>query len=329
MIIVRRWLAAIACSAALFLASHANAACPSPLTAKDAAAASQNFATQNDASNNCVLESAAYQAVQFPATLQSSAVASGNGTALSTTGLAGASMTVNCSSCSGGTTVNFEAQEDGSNFVPIMGTKLDGSSQATSTTTAGVTVWQFNLSGIQQIRARISGYSAGTVTVTAHAIAVPSTFPTVGTLGNIIQFGGTNVNTGTGAGGTGTPRVTVSNDSSMQPLPGTANGWSPKLENALSTTVQTVKGSAGKLGTMQCSNVNSVQQYVQVFDISGTVTLGSSTPVDSFPIPPGPPTVIDLGFGHNFANAIKVAATTTATGSAAPPTALDCNMGFN
>jgi hypothetical protein len=165
----------------------AQAACPSPLTGKDAAGTTQNFATFNDVNNNCVGISQADQARQYTVTMQSAAVANGNGTALSTTGLAGATMTVNCASCSGGTTVNFEAQEDGSSFVPIQGTKLDGSAQATTVTTAGVTVWQFNLSGVQQIRGRVSAYSAGTITITAHAIAVPSAYPTVSvnTLGSI------------------------------------------------------------------------------------------------------------------------------------------------
>jgi hypothetical protein len=228
--IIRGLLAAI-CAAGIFLSSQANAACPSPLTGKDAAATTQNFATQNDASNNCVGESAAYQAVQFTATLQSSASGNGNGTALSTTGLAGASMTVNCVSCSGGTTVNFEAQEDGSDFVPIQGFKLDGSGPTTTVTTAGATVWQFNLSGVQQIRARVSNYSAGTVSATIHAISVPSAYSSVGTVqitspwvNNVSQFGGSNVTTGTGASGSGIPRVTVANDSTHPVTQSTGNG---------------------------------------------------------------------------------------------------------
>jgi hypothetical protein len=231
MSVMRKIVLAAACSAALFLASHANAACPNPFTGKDATPTTQNIATQNDANNNCVFESAAYQAVQFSAALQSSAVANGNGTVLSTTGLAGATITVNCVSCSGGTTVNFEAQEDGTDFVPIMGTKLDGSGQATTVTTAGATVWQFNLSGVQQIRARISNYSAGTVGATIHAISVPSSYQTVGALQTtnpwvtgINQFGGSNVATGTGASGSGIPRVTVSNDSTHPVTQSTGSG---------------------------------------------------------------------------------------------------------
>lgn len=101
----------------------------------------------------------------------------------------------------------------------------------------------------------------------------------------------------------------------------------PVLVNALSTTVTTVTGSAGILDTYFCHNPNTATAYIQIFDISGSVTLGSSTPKWSIAIPAG-------GSGNlaqmalNFANAIKVAATQTATGSSAPTTALDCNFGY-
>jgi hypothetical protein len=145
---------------------------------------------------------------------------------------------------------------------------------------------------------------------------------------NAVQV--TGINAGTNLiGKVGIDQTTPGTTNGVQPLPGTAGGWTPKLLNALSATVTTVKASAGKLGTLQAANVNSVQQYIQVFDTSGTVTLGTTTPVLSIPIPPGQSINIDFGFGHNFANAIKVAATTTATGLTAPPTALDANAGYN
>jgi len=101
----------------------------------------------------------------------------------------------------------------------------------------------------------------------------------------------------------------------------------PKLANALSTTVTTVDSDSGVLDSYFCWNPNSAVAYVQIFDIAGTVTLGTSTPKWSIGIPPtasGNLANINL----TFANAIKVAATTTATGSSAPTTALDCNFGY-
>jgi hypothetical protein len=115
-------------------------------------------------------------------------------------------------------------------------------------------------------------------------------------------------------------------------VPATGNGWTPFLANGLTTTVTTVKSSAGELGLYHCLNPNTVSAYVQIFDTSGAVTLGTTVPVLSLGIPasssgPGGGN-LEWTMGIHFANAIKVAVTTTATGSAAPSTALDCNFGF-
>lgn len=109
--------------------------------------------------------------------------------------------------------------------------------------------------------------------------------------------------------------------------------WAPKLLNALSTTVTTVKGSAGQLGSVYCFNPNASVAYIQIFDAAttGAVTLGTTTPKLSFGITPTagmvplPLSVMAAG----FLNGIQVAATTTATGNTAPGTAMDCNALFN
>lgn len=102
----------------------------------------------------------------------------------------------------------------------------------------------------------------------------------------------------------------------------------PILANALSTSVTTVVGSAARLMSYYCSNPNTSKEYVQFFDISGAVTLGTSVPKWSIAVPPNDGAANLTRIDLNFANAIKVAATTTATGSSAPATALDCNFGY-
>lgn len=104
------------------------------------------------------------------ATLQSAATANGNGTVLSVTGMATALLTINCASCSGGTTVNFEVTEDGTNWYAREGRLLGSSSMATSSANAGFNLWELPVAGAVSLRARISGYSAGTVTITGHAV---------------------------------------------------------------------------------------------------------------------------------------------------------------
>lgn len=109
-------------------------------------------------------------------TLQSGATANGNGTALSINGLSSAVLTVNCSvACSGGTTINFEGAGDGSNYVALNAVQLGTGTIATTVLNQGTTItaWQIPIGGLQTIRARISAYSAGTITVTANATAAP------------------------------------------------------------------------------------------------------------------------------------------------------------
>lgn len=125
----------------------------------------------------------------------------------------------------------------------------------------------------------------------------------------------------------------IANAANSPPPLGTASGWTPKLLNALSTTVTAIKSSAaGQLGLLQCGNTNASEGYVQVFDVAtaGAVTLGTTTPKLSIPI-----AATNTGgwalplVGMQFANGIQVAATTTATGLTALGTALDCNAAFN
>jgi hypothetical protein len=72
---------------------------------------------------------------------------------------------------------------------------------------------------------------------------------------NVAQFGGTNVSTGTGAGGTGIPRVTVSNDSSL------AANQSVKLD-------QTV-GGVSALTAVQAWQNGPVQTLLQGLAVTG------------------------------------------------------------
>jgi len=115
--------------------------------------------------------------------------------------------------------------------------------------------------------------------------------------------------------------------------PGTTGGWTPKLENNLGTTVQTVKSGAGELGWYMClngngTNINTNPTYIQIFDTSGTVTLGTTTPVAFVALPASSGANVEFSNGLNFANAIKIAATTTATGSTAPTNNVDCSFGY-
>lgn len=117
--------------------------------------------------------------------------------------------------------------------------------------------------------------------------------------------------------------LSFSTVASAQNYSGSANS----LQSALSTTVVTVKGSQGVIQYLQCYNPDAAVSYVQIFDTTGTVTLGTTAPTLSLGF--GATTGQNYTFGTWLHSGIKVAATTTPTGSTAPTTALVCNVGFN
>jgi hypothetical protein len=94
------------------------------------------------------------------------------------------------------------------------------------------------------------------------------------------------------------------------------------------TTTQTVIGTPKILDSWYCGNGASQVAYLQVFDTSGAVTLGAT--VAKLPLYCGATerSCGGTGLNVNFANAIKVAATTTATGASTVGTALDCYFAY-
>jgi hypothetical protein len=140
------------------------------------------------------------------ATLQSAATSSVNGSTLSTVGMSAADITVTCTGCSGGTTVTFQGSQDGSNFTSLSAVLIGTTTIATSTTTAGVTVWEAPVAGLQTIRTPISGYSAGTITVTATTVPVTSSPKTVNANSTI---GGAAASSNKGVADASTQRMIV------------------------------------------------------------------------------------------------------------------------
>lgn len=112
-------------------------------------------------------------------------------------------------------------------------------------------------------------------------------------------------------------------------------GGVPYSALALSTTVKTVKAGRGTLQAIHCLSAtsNATTAYVQLFDTTGAVTLGTTTPTTSLGIPIAGTTgtQLDVRFpsGMNFTTGLKIAATTTSTGSTALTTGLDCVLVFN
>jgi len=99
------------------------------------------------------------------ATLQNAAVANGNGSSFTVTGYATAVLFISGITTA---TVNFEASNDaGTTWAAINAITLGASTVATTTAANGL--YRINVAGLNLIRARISGWSAGTITITGVA----------------------------------------------------------------------------------------------------------------------------------------------------------------
>lgn len=114
---------------------------------------------------NAVAQTAA---TPVTATLQAAAGATGNGTVLNVTGMATAILTLSGTFVG---TVNWEVTEDsGTTWTPTSPNQYNAGSTAPSTTATAPGLFQFPVAGLTGLRARISGWASGTITVTGHAV---------------------------------------------------------------------------------------------------------------------------------------------------------------
>lgn len=98
--------------------------------------------------------------------MQTAAVAVGDGTTIECTGATRGAMTVLAMQITGITTatITFEATIDGTNFVAVQATNLNTGVAATTTTADGL--YRMTVLGLVRVRARISAYTTGTITIT-------------------------------------------------------------------------------------------------------------------------------------------------------------------
>ena len=127
-------------------------------------------------------------AVEQPILLQNAAAANGNGQVLTTTGFHAVTLQVTGTFSA---TVNFEGAADATNYVAIRCTNINSDARVTSVTAAAIV--QCNTQGLSRVRARISSYVSGSVTVTGFVLDVPlgassrgSGLPAVGSEGDCL-----------------------------------------------------------------------------------------------------------------------------------------------
>ena len=114
------------------------------------------------------------------------------------------------------------------------------------------------------------------------------------------------------------------------PTPSSTGGWTPYTNAALSSTKTQITASACTVGSISVHNPAAATTYLQVWDLaSASVTVGTTAATEYYGIPAGASsniTIPDGGFHHG--TGLTIAATTTATGSGAPATALVITIGY-
>lgn len=102
--------------------------------------------------------------------MQAAAVATGNGTVMPCISNGDGGMTTLTVQVVGITTatITFEATVDGTNYVAIQFTNLTSGTAATTATADGI--YRATVLGLLDVRARVSAWTSGTITVTGVAV---------------------------------------------------------------------------------------------------------------------------------------------------------------
>lgn len=118
--------------------------------------------------------------------------------------------------------------------------------------------------------------------------------------------------------------VTTNNQASAS-----TTGVSLFFNAAISNTAVSVKSSGGNLYGFDILNTNASIVYVQVFNVaSGSVTVGTTTPVKVIPLTASEEKHISFSIPESYSTAISIAATTGATNGTAPGSAIVVNMDY-
>jgi len=104
------------------------------------------------------------EAVPATATLQSAATANGDGTTFDVSGYSSITLVITGTFSA---TVNFEATADDTNWTALQVVQVGTSTISTTSTSTGT--FSAAIGSLKSVRARISGYASGSVTVTARA----------------------------------------------------------------------------------------------------------------------------------------------------------------
>ena len=99
----------------------------------------------------------------------------------------------------------------------------------------------------------------------------------------------------------------------VAPTAHTAGGATPyRLVSAASTNATSVKASAGQIYSITAMNTNAAVRYLKLYNLATAPTVGTSTPVQVYALPPNGGVSLSLPVGMAFSTGIALALTTGA-----------------
>jgi hypothetical protein len=257
----------------------------------------------------------------------------GSGAAIGSTSGA---LNVQCANCSG----SGVSTGDGATFTA--GSSLfagTGGIYQTLATTSPLMAGKQGLAQLTQYRALMtdwynsSGAEMGT-TLNPVVVSAPSwPLPTGAAIaalqpalnadgGALAHITNANANISSNATGSGSPVV---------PVLQTAGGLTKKILTGVNNSTQSVFSGSHQLMKVDCDNNNAAFTYLQQYDATSGVTVGTTPPNDFKPLAPSAGGgVMAPIVGAQYSTGLLVAATTTPTGGTAPATStINCSFWYN
>lgn len=205
-------------------------------------------------------------------TLQSAAAATGNGTVFSTLGLAEVRITV---TITGTATITMEGTENGTDYFTI---SAEQQSAVPSSTITATGLYSLHTVGLQNIRARISAFTSGTVTVTAHGSPISAApFLPKDLNGNVKV---TNATLQAGEDQTANVQGII-----LKPVTGATYAPS-SYTNATAITKANIKSTAGNVFSFRITNANAAPRYFQLHN-KASAPAAAEVPIEYFLVPAG------------------------------------------
>lgn len=191
-------------------------------------------------------------------------------------------------------TVSFQFTYDGAVWFAAVGIQVGAVAGSTySSSTSGVGVFMLTCTGVRSVRAIATAWTSGSAAIVLRGVqAAPNVSASL---------------IGTAAIGASTNLI---GDVGLQARANATGAGTPVAINCPATpAAQSLKASAGRLLMMKLRNSSASTRFVKLFNVSGAVTMGTTSALLDYPIPAGGELSIETDLGIAFTTGLQVAIT--------------------